>query len=489
MKIKHILLLTIFISWVTLLSADSVDATVNTNEVIKGNPVQLRIKAIGGAAAFPTIKNIEGFNVINGGTSRQSSMQITVNGMKQKRSTVKRYSFVPTHDVTIPSYTVRIGGTNYKTKPISIKVVESNAPQVANQHKFSFVLKSEEKSVFSGESFVVTVYISVSDKLQGAQIRDYNAPTSSSFFIKETGKQKKYRNNGSITIEQRYIFTAKKEGNFTISPASVKLGLEDRTRQDIFGRYGTSWSHADSNKLNIEVKVLKSDADLIGDFSLKSSIDVQKVKANKPVNLIIKISGSGNLEDFEFLKYDIDGVTIYSDEAQVKSHLDGTVLKSSYSKSFAFIAEDDFVIPEREITVYNPHTKKNLTLKVPRYEISIEGNKAVSTPVISSSTKASPVAKVVEKKVIVKSTNWWLSLLAFVLGMLVMYLFRFVPKLFAKYNKPYKESEALKILYAHISEGSDVEEMVRKLYAKKSGDKSVIIDKKELKTMVERFRS
>jgi hypothetical protein len=30
--------------------------------------------------------------------------------------------------------------------------------------------------------------------------------------------------------------------------------------------------------------------------------------------------------------------------------------------------------------------------------------------------------------------------------------------------------------------------MVRKLYAKKNGDKSVQIDKKELKAMVERFR-
>ena len=53
---------------------------------------------------------------------------------------------------------------------------------------------------------------------------------------------------------------------------------------------------------------------------------------------------------------------------------------------------------------------------------------------------------------------------------------------------PYKEEEALKLLYAHMSEDSKVEEMVRKLYAKKNGDKSVQIDKKALKEMVERFR-
>ncbi|MGB5506279.1 MAG: hypothetical protein WBM70_06315, partial [Sulfurovum sp.] len=53
---------------------------------------------------------------------------------------------------------------------------------------------------------------------------------------------------------------------------------------------------------------------------------------------------------------------------------------------------------------------------------------------------------------------------------------------------PYKESEALKILYAHMSEDAKVEEMVRKLYARKNGDKSIEIDKKVLKEMVERFR-
>jgi len=54
---------------------------------------------------------------------------------------------------------------------------------------------------------------------------------------------------------------------------------------------------------------------------------------------------------------------------------------------------------------------------------------------------------------------------------------------------PFKESEALKILYAHINDDKEAEEMVRRLYAKKNGDKSVIIDKKELKALVEKYRT
>lgn len=480
------ILITIVLSF-GLANAASVEATVNTQEVVKGNPVQLRIKAIGGSAAFPNIHDINGAGVTSSGTSRQSSMQITVNGMKQESSTVRKYIFVPEHDMVIPSYTVRIGGDNYKTKPIHIKVVESQAPQVQKNGKFSFVLKSDKTSVSVGESFVVTLYMSISDRLKGIQISDYVAPTAADFFIKEIAGQKEYTHNGYRVIEKQYIVTTKKEGNITISPARAKLGQPDWSRQDIFGRPGLSWMPIVSNDLTMEVKALKTDAELVGEFTIDAKIDAQKVKANKPVNLTVKIEGKGNLEDFEFPKYEIDDVTVYSDEAKVESHLDGTTLLSSTIKSFAFISADDFVIPAREIKAYNPNTKETMTLKIPRYEVSIEGKKVLSTPVVSATTPPQ-VGKVVEKKVIVKSINWWVSLLAFVLGMLAMYLLRFMPNLLGAKDKPYKESEALKILYAHISEGAEVEEMVRKLYAKKNGDKSVQIDKKELKAMVERFR-
>ncbi len=77
---------------------------------------------------------------------------------------------------------------------------------------------------------------------------------------------------------------------------------------------------------------------------------------------------------------------------------------------------------------------------------------------------------------------------AFALGVLVMMIVQRLPRLKSKSTNPYKESEALKILYAHMGEDVDVEKMVRKLYARKNGDNTVEIDKKLLKEMVERFR-
>jgi len=477
----------------TLASAASVKATVNTQEVVKGNPVQLRIKAIGGSAAFPKISDINGARVTESGTSTQSSMSITMNGMRQEKSTVKKYIFIPQYDMVIPSYTVNIAGTNYKTESIAIKVVKAQVPDIQDNGELSFILKSDKQAVSLGETFVMTLYMSISDRLRGIQIADYVPPTATDFFIKEIAGQKEYQHSGYSVIEKKYMVTTKKEGNYTISPATAKLGQPDRSRQDIFGRFSTKWMPMISNTLDIEVIAQAKDTDIVGEFGIDVKLDSQSVKANKPVNLTVKIEGKGSLEDFEFPKYEIDGVTIYSDEAKVETHLVGDDLMSNYSKSFAFISEKDFVIPKRSISVYDPETKAEKVLEVQRYEVSVKSEKsAVTTPSTSVvQTKGTPlenIKKTIVEQKEVKTPTWWMLGLAFVLGALSMYVLRFLPKVFGRKEKPYKEAEALKLLYAHISEGKDVEEMVRKLYAKKNGDKSVKIDKKELREMVERFR-
>lgn len=493
MKKYLLILFAVYCTLFTLLNADGVKATVNTQEVVQGNPVELRIKAIGGAAAFPQILDINGVLVTDSGTSRQSSMSITGSGMKRETSTVKKYIFVPTQDMTIPTYTVNISGTEYKTDPISIKVVKSSAPQVQENGKFSFDIKSDKKSVTLGESFVMSLYVSVDQGLNGMQISDYVAPTAKDFFIKEVGGQKEYQHSGYNVIEKQYIVTPKREGNFTISPASAKLGQPDMSRQDIFGRYATKWTRIVSNQLNIEVKAQPVATDLVGEFSLDASVDKQKVKVNKPVNLTLKIDGKGSLEDFEFPKYEIDGVTVYSDDANIETSVENNELISHYTKSFAFISDRDFSIPARTISVYNPKTKEITSLEIAGSDIRVEGSKASASatalpPQVHTKEEQIAEPKVVEKTIKVKSISWWMLALAFALGALFMYLLQYIPMLTKGKRKHTKESDVLKVLYPHMSQDKEVETMVRKLYAKKRGDKSVQIDKKELKKMVERFR-
>lgn len=495
MMLNHGKVVIAFILSFTLAFGAGVKATVDTVEVVKGNPVTLRIKATGGSAAFPRILMVETAPVKGTSTSSSRNLSMTNGSVSSEVSTTKIIQFVPEHDMTIPSYTVNISGKKYKTDPIDIKVVKSNAPSTQGNTLFTLDMKANKTKVRVGESFMVTVYFSLRSDVRLAQEVQYTQPDLSDFVVAEGGEQKAYMKGNYQVQEVRYIVTAQKEGNFTISPARAKVGVPDRSRRDIFGMtFGTKWYQTASNSLSIEVLPQTHDADLIGDFKVETKIDAQEVKANKPVNLTVKIEGKGNLEGFEFPKYEIDGVTVYSDDAKVDTKVVDGELYSIFTKSFAFISDSDFTIPERTFSMLDTKSDTVKTLSVNGYDITVKGNtnSVASTAQMPKenmvqtnlSQEVKPKEVIVEKKVEVKSVAWWMLALSFALGMLVMYLVQFMP---TRKQKPYKESEALKILYGHMSDAPEVEEMVRKLYAKKNGDKSVQIDKKALKEMVERF--
>jgi len=490
------ILFAIHYSLFTLLNAASVRATVNTVEVVKGNPVQLRIKATGSSPKFPKILMVGNVPVSGQSTSSSRNLSMINGKVKSEQSTTKVIQFIPEQNMTIPSYSVTIDGKKYETETIDITVVKASRTTNTADGLFSLEMRASKSKVMVGESFMLTVYFSLRNDVRLSEEVQYNQPDLSNFISAQDKETSAYRQGNYQVQEVRYIVTAQHDGNFTINPATARIALPDRSRRDIFGMtFGSVWKQALSNTLEIEVLPQEQESDLIGDFTIDVKLDRQEVKANKPVNLTLKIEGKGNLEGFEFPKYEIDGVTIYSDEAKVDTKIVAGELYSIYSKSFAFISEDDFTIPMRNVTVLNPRDQQIKEHTVNAYEIKIKHSASSVTATNTSGvvqtqiTQAPVQAKevVVEKEVEVKNVAWWMLMLAFFLGALSMYLLRFIPNIKTGGTSLYKESEALKVLYAHMSEDSEVEEMVRKLYARKNGDKSVKIDKKELKKMVERF--
>ena len=494
-------LFTIHYSLFTLLQAAGVEAVLSSTEVVQGNPAQLKIIAEGEGVKFPDIRQIDGVPVEGRSQSQHTSLQI-INGKSTVAHTTDLIlTFTPKKDIQIPSFDVEIEGKHYKTKPLSLRVVKSTAPQSAETGKFSLTMKADKKHVIVGEPLLVTVYFSLRNDVRLSDNPQYERPPFDGFFVKEVKDEKHYFKGDHRITELRYVLIPQKPGHYTIKPATAKIGVADTSRRDIFGRYfGTIWQPIRSNALEIDVDPAPQDTDLIGRFYIESHIDKTETKANKPVNLTVKIEGDGSLEDYEMPNYDIDGVTVYSDDAEVTTKVIGDKLKSTYVKKFAFIADHDFEIPARKLTTYDPQTKEVKTLEIPGYSVHVEAPKhaavTTSAPTESHSgevqtdlklEQSSPSVKPTQPSEMVSTPAWWMLLLAFAGGMVTMFLLgkiRWKPK-----ASVFKESDALKILYGHMSDDPEVEEMVRKLYAKKNGQKDVIIDKKELKALVEKYRT
>lgn len=489
---KILSFLAIFYLLSSMLHADSVEAKLSTTEVVEGNPVMLQIKAVGDEVVFPDITDIAGVPVTGSSTQRSSNFTYINGNLQGEKSTTRVLRFLPKKNMKIPSFTVMINGKPYRTEPIELKLVKSKAPQMKQSVFYEFVLKTDKKEVMVGESFVMTLFVSVSDRVQGAKLDQFHDPLMEGFYVKELGDLKHYRQNGYTVVEKQYLLTAKEEGNLTIKGATAKLGEADLSRRDFFGRYGMQWHPIASNDLAIRVKPKPGDSDLLGVFTIDATVDAKEVKANKPVNLTVTILGEGSLEDFEFPKYEIDGVSVFSDEAKIENKVVDGKLQSSFTKTFAFISDRDFTIPSRSFTVYNPEKKALEYLEVASYEIKVKSDATAlkatvpvqdATPSSGGTLQKTDVVSKVESKE-EQSVSWWMLVAAFTAGMSVMYLLMtLLPKTRRK-NRVYRNDEALQILYPHINESAEIEEMVRKLYARKNGDTSVEIDKKELKALI-----
>jgi len=493
--IQYVLrLFIIYSSLFTLLNAASVEATVSNTEVVKGNAVQLRIKAIGDRAVFPDIQDVGGNSVISVSQSTSSSFDYSNGQSKREHTTTKIVTFVPQHDMRIPPYEVQIDGTLYRTKPIEIRVVKSHAPTMQKSDKFALSIRTDKERVMVGESLIATVFFSMKNGIRLSDNPQYIKPNFDGFFVKEIKEEKVYQQGEYRIQELRYILTPTKEGNFTIGPAVAKLGEPDRSRPDMFGMFFTTvWSQISSNTVQVEVVPKAKDTDLVGHFSVDTTIDTEHVKANKPVNLTVTIEGEGSLEDFDFPEYEIEGVTVYSDEAKIETKIVGDRLHSRYTKNFAFISDRDFEIPARTFSLYNTKRNKVESLEIKGYQIAVEHEYQASTtpPLTLSQPPKESIKEGASYKVnSCKLVHWRYYLLSFMSGMLLMYLLVKLPLLISEMKEQYllKESEALTILYPHLNQDSEIEAMVRRLYAKRDGDSSIKIDKKALRAMLKRVK-
>jgi len=488
MNIQRLLVLILVLSAFVYANEGPVGAkaVVSNKNILSGNIVKLHIRATGKMATFSTVKTIDGVKVLSQ-DERITNMHVYNNGVLQKECTIFTLTFAPQKDMTIPSYEVQIDGRVYKTKPIKLKMKDSTASNRKKSNIFSLKLRSDKKSVTTGEAFLATVTLSLQHKFIISKKLQYHRPKFEGFFVEQLGKGKSYDKGDYQVTELKYILTPHSEGNFTLGPAYAKIGLQDGSKRGLAHVViDRKMFEKASNTLAVEVLPQTVMSDLVGTFTLDSKIDTQKVEAGKPVKFSIKLEGEGDLTRFDFPDYTLDGVTIYSDQAKIDIKvLDGKI-HSRYSKEFVFISEESFTIPAQLFSMHDPKSGVLKELKIDSLDIEINQSNAATmsskTSKLSNDTKDREIN--LREKIEAIPLSWWISIFSFVLGGILFYLLRYLPK---HKRRSYKESEALNILLPHISKDPEVEKMVQKLYAKVNGDTSVVIDKKTLKALIEDF--
>ncbi len=414
---------------VTFSQAIGVKATVNTTNINRGEKVILRLEANGDNVKFPFIYRISGVRVDSRSTYKSTNLGYSNGRIFIDRRETLELSFTPQANIVIPAFGIIVDGKKLMTSPIVINV-RNVGPQIniTNVNSdISIDMIAAKKSLYVGESLMVSVFVY---KKIGVDIlsMNYTKPSFDGFLSREIGKEKTVKQGPYNITQMDYLLTPQIPGNYTVYPAKATVVTKNRTSNsffDIFFKPKPKTQNISSKMLSIIVKPLPTPAQLVGDFNISVKPSTMVANANTPVVLALKIDGEGVLDDFDGLDYNTSGLTIYSNKPQITLGVTGTKIRSNYIKEYVFVSDHDFVIPSRNITMFNTKTKKIQTITTPSYDIKVIDDKSsnVSTFMASGFLKET------------MPSMFWL-IVSFIVGIFSMALIWFV--VYRKENKKKK---------------------------------------------------
>ena len=422
----------------------------------------------------PSISEICGSDVLS--TSSQQSYNI-INGTTTKSHTFS-YQFVPKKSCVIEPVSLKIGSKIKKSNSVKIKVVKQKN---SKDSEFSLTLHSDKKSVYVGESFHVVLLLK---QKKGAEAVDskFVAPTMKGFWVKSESKPTHYDDGDYLISKIIYKVSAQRVGESTISGAKLRIAKRVRGRDmwgDLFQQ--VKWKSYFSNTINIDVKALPDNVDLIGDFKISAVVDKKVVNASDAINVNVKVVGDGNLEDIKSFKPSMANVSVFDEKIVIKG--------DKLTQKLAFVSDENFTIPSFSLKFFDTKTKKIKTIKTKPINIKVLSKAKKEQLVVKTS---SPTTKVIEKTKTVDANISTLYLfIAFFVGLGIGLSFVFVGK-FKRVKKDKKVSiKDKKLLFMKLlpyKENEDVQEMLDAIEKTFDDEKATNIDKKALKKLLMKYK-
>ena len=318
---KYIILF--LISFQALLAQVQFEAKVSKTKL--GLNERLRVdftmNADGDNFAPPTF---DGFRVV-GGPFQQMSQQ-WING---RGSFSKAYSYIllPSQKgiLTIKQASVEINGQVYKTVPVKINVTNAieipkdpNDVQVSADNELHLVADISKTNPYINEPITVVYKLYFSNNIGITNSQELEKPKYNDFWsqnidIKQlTVEQSTYNGeNYRCVVLKKVILYPQKSGKLTIEPLSLDLDLQLPTnRRNIFGQIqiteGNKRVSAGAKTINVKPLPEKGKPIVfsggVGKLSFSAIPSKTILKHGESFDLIIKVSGNGNLKLFDLPK-------------------------------------------------------------------------------------------------------------------------------------------------------------------------------------------
>jgi hypothetical protein len=360
--------------------------------------------------------SFRGFRVLTGPMlSTSSSIQII--GGKMDRTSKQTYTYILSAsqegEFTIEPASVEVEGKTIRSGRLTIKVVpastrpqqrqgggEAQAGGIGKNDLFLRAIPDKRTAVI-GEQVVVTYRIYTRVPLANLEVvRQSSFP---GFWNKNLIENNNMPQSRQVIDGEEYVVAdvrrvalfPQKTGKLTIEPMEINCIAQVRARQSrpSFDPFESFFNDPFFNRglqnipqtlvseaITIDVSPLpgasrpSSFTGAVGQFGLSASINNTEIKANEAINLVISVSGNGNLELLELPKPVFPpGFEVFEPKlsTDIKTGADGIsgTRKADYLVIPRF--EGNYRIEPIEFSYFDPRRKEYITLRSQAFEIKV----------------------------------------------------------------------------------------------------------------------
>ncbi|MDR0811111.1 MAG: BatD family protein [Paludibacter sp.] len=350
-------------------------------------------------------------------SSTSTSVQI-INGKTTSSVTVS-YSYTllanKAGNYSIPPASITVDGNKISSNGAQIKVVEADKAQ---QQSGGDNGSQQAAQTLTADNLFVRTIVSKSNPYEQEPIlvtyKVYTLVDISHFLSKkfpdfkgflkqdfdnQANTQLAYetyngKNYGTAVIYQTLLFP-QRAGELTIDKATFEavVRLQNRSRgRSIFDDFFESYTNVNKElvapAVKISVKPLPDGKpagfnDIVGRFTLSSSISANEVKANQAVTIKVTINGNGNMKLIKTPEIVLpDGFEVYDPKVSnnFKTTTDG--VNGSKTVEYMFIPrhDGDFEIPSASFSYFDTQDKIYKTLKTDAFRLKVlkDGNSSAT---------------------------------------------------------------------------------------------------------------
>ena len=353
------------------------------------------------------------FKVVGGPSS--SVNQSWING---KTSYSQSYIYI-VEPTKVGEFTIGAAKIEYKdeiinSNPVKITVTKEvevpkdpNNPLYIAQQNIHLVAEVSNMKPYVGEGIYVVYKLYVSENISVNDWRVSESPQYNGFWnqdidVKEISVKKGTYNDESYRyiVLKKAVLIPQRDGKLIIEPMKMdfSVGIPTGTG-DFFGNMITkniSYSTQSVVK-NVNVQALPIDGKpidftgAVGEFDFTVATNKNELKANDAAQIVVKVSGRGNLKLFEIPKITTPAeLEVYTPEhkEQVVTSLNG--LRGSITDTYTVVPQykGKYKIPAVNFSYFNPKEKQYKTVNIEPIIVDVLEGKEIPTSNADTNTVA-----------------------------------------------------------------------------------------------------